>query len=165
MEEYNKRIGVFEDEIPYEVRMKYLISAYRKDLKRLEELSKYAKGLEEENVLLQHKLEKAKAGVVPSPDKDETIKQLQGEVKALKTQINLTFPKRVVKMRDLRKRITSLELYVRELQSLLMSKGIPYEEWRRRPSKLDALDIDHLNDYAIRSRKECLDTDYTDDPD
>ena len=37
--------------------MKHLIKSYRKDLKRLEELSQYAKGLEEENLLLQKKIE------------------------------------------------------------------------------------------------------------
>ena len=59
MEEQNRRrVSVFEDdEIPYEVRMKHLIKSYRKDLKRLEELSQYAKGLEEENLLLQKKIE------------------------------------------------------------------------------------------------------------
>ena len=159
MEEYQKRVGVFEDDIPYEVRMKYLIAAYRRDLRRLEELSSYAKGLEEENVLLQRRLEKAEAGVVDDPDKDATIKRLMSEIKALKTKITVTFPRRVVKMHDLRKRITHLEIYIRELQSLLMSKGIPYEQWKRRPSKLDGLDISKLDIYAVRSAKECRDLD------
>ncbi len=159
MEEYQKRVGVFEDDIPYEVRMKYLIAAYRKDLRRLEELSSYAKGLEEENVLLQKRLEKAEAGVVDDPDKDATIKRLMSEIKALKTKITVTFPRRVVKMHDLRRRITHLEIYIRELQSLLMSKGIPYEQWKRRPSKLDGLDISKLDIYAVRSAKECRDLD------
>lgn len=159
MEEYQKRVGVFEDDIPYEVRMKYLIAAYRKDLRRLEELSSYAKGLEEENVLLQRRLEKAEAGVVDDPDKDATIKRLMSEIKALKTKITVTFPRRMVKMHDLRKRITHLEIYIRELQSLLMSKGIPYEQWKRRPSKLDGLDISKLDIYAVRSAKECRDLD------
>lgn len=159
MEGYQKRVGVFEDDIPYEVRMKYLIAAYRKDLRRLEELSSYAKGLEEENVLLQKRLEKAEAGVVDDPDKDATIKRLMSEIKALKTKITVTFPRRVVKMHDLRRRITHLEIYIRELQSLLMSKGIPYEQWKRRPSKLDGLDISKLDIYAVRSAKECRDLD------
>ena len=159
MEEYQKRVGVFEDDIPYEVRMKYLIAAYRKDLRRLEELSSYPKCLEEENVLLQRRLEKAEAGVVDDPDKDATIKRLMSEIKALKTKITVTFPRRVVKMHDLRKRITHLEIYIRELQSLLMSKGIPYEQWKRRPSKLDGLDISKLDIYAVRSAKECRDLD------
>ena len=59
MEEQNwKKVSVFEDdEIPYEVRMKHLIEGYRRDLKRLDQLARYAKGLEEENLLLQKKIE------------------------------------------------------------------------------------------------------------
>ena len=45
---YTKKVTAFnDDDIPYEVRMKHIIEAYRKDLKRLEALEKYAKGLEE----------------------------------------------------------------------------------------------------------------------
>ncbi len=44
------------NELPYEVWMKYLIKAYRRDLARLEQLQRYAEGLEEENVVLQKKL-------------------------------------------------------------------------------------------------------------
>jgi hypothetical protein len=36
--------------------MKYLIKAYRRDLARLEQLQRYAEGLEEENVALLKKL-------------------------------------------------------------------------------------------------------------
>ena len=46
------------DDIPYEVWMKHLIKAYRRDLERLEQLQRYAEGLEEENVALQKKLAK-----------------------------------------------------------------------------------------------------------
>ena len=55
MDEKERRlVSVFEDdEIPYEVRMKHLIEGYRRDLKRLDQLARYAKGLEEENLLLQ----------------------------------------------------------------------------------------------------------------
>ncbi len=46
------------DDLPYEVWMKHLIKAYRRDLERLEQLQRYAEGLEEENVALQKKLAK-----------------------------------------------------------------------------------------------------------
>ncbi len=46
------------NDIPYEVWMKHLIKAYRRDLERLEQLQRYAEGLEEENVALQKKLAK-----------------------------------------------------------------------------------------------------------
>ena len=54
MEERDRKlVSVFDDdEIPYEVRMKHLIEGYRRDLKRLEKLERYAKGLEEDVVIV-----------------------------------------------------------------------------------------------------------------
>ena len=54
------------NDIPYEVWMKHLIKAYRRDLVRLEKLQRYAEGLEEENVTLQKKLAKL-ASIQPLP--------------------------------------------------------------------------------------------------
>lgn len=51
------------DELPYEVWMKFLIKAYRKDKVRLEQLQRYADGLEEENVALQKQLDKLKKAI------------------------------------------------------------------------------------------------------
>ena len=51
------------DELPYEVWMKFLIKAYRKDKVRLEQLQRYADGLEEENVALQKQLNKLKKSI------------------------------------------------------------------------------------------------------
>lgn len=58
-EQDRKKVSVFEDdEIPYEVRMKHLIEGYRRDLKRLDQLARYTKGLEEENITLQKQIAK-----------------------------------------------------------------------------------------------------------
>ena len=46
-----------QNDIPFEVRMKYIIQAYRKDKDKLERLQRYAEGLEEENVSLQKQLD------------------------------------------------------------------------------------------------------------
>lgn len=73
---YTKKVTAFnDDDIPYEVRMKHIIEAYRKDLKRLEALEKYAKGLEEENLLLQKKMEKTDAWLAEEPDRQVAIKK------------------------------------------------------------------------------------------
>ena len=42
---------------------KFLIKAYRKDKVRLEQLQRYADGLEEENVALQKQLDKLKKSI------------------------------------------------------------------------------------------------------
>ena len=70
-EQDRKKVSVFEDdEIPYEVRMKHLIEAYRKDITRLEQLTRYAKGLEEENVIIVN------SENIPSKIKSEKILRL-----------------------------------------------------------------------------------------
>lgn len=53
---YTKRVEAFNDDIPYEVRMKFILEAYIRDKKSLEDLKNYAKGLEEENCMLTKKL-------------------------------------------------------------------------------------------------------------
>ena len=79
---YTKKVSAFnDDDIPYEVRMKHIIEAYRKDLKRLEALEKYAKGLEEENLLLQKKMEKTDAWLAEEPDRQATIQKMHVEIK------------------------------------------------------------------------------------
>lgn len=77
MDEKERRlVSVFEDdEIPYEVRMKHLIEGYRRDLKRLDQLARYAKGLEEENLLLQKKIENTEKWIKSHPDKEELIRR------------------------------------------------------------------------------------------
>jgi hypothetical protein len=80
-ENKRKKVSVFEDdEIPYEVRMKHLIEGYRRDFKRLEQLEKYAKGLEEENLLLQKKIAKTEEWIKEHPDKEAIIKEKDLEI-------------------------------------------------------------------------------------
>ena len=90
-----------QDDIPYEVWMKHLIKAYRKDVVRLEQLKRYSEGLEEENVALQKKLEQQAVDKETSRKRKETIYDL----------------KRIVK---------SQEIYIGRLQLLLAEHDIPY---------------------------------------
>ena len=97
-----RRIHVIPaEDIPYEVRMKYILKAYRQDKKRLEQLQKYAKGLEEENIALQKQLEQQKV------DKE-------------------TSSKRKRKIFELTHITQSQEVYIGRLQLLLAEHGIPF---------------------------------------
>ena len=153
MEEQNRRhVSVFEDdEIPYEVRMKHLIKAYRKDLKRLEELSQYAKGLEEENMLLQKKIEKS--GTSEETSKEVIISRMKSEISQLKGALTKTFPKRVIQMRDARKKIISLQDYILSLQSLLTANGIAYEERQVKSSKAESINPVEMDIFAVRGHR------------
>lgn len=100
-EQDRKKVSVFEyDEIPYEVRMKHLIEGYRRDLKRLDQLARYAKGLEEENLLLQKKIENTEKWIKSHPDKEELIRKMDLEIRQLKGTLTKSYPKRVVEPHD-----------------------------------------------------------------
>lgn len=90
-----------QDEVPYEVWMKHILKAYRKDKERLEQLQRYAKGLEEENVALHKQIEQ----------QDE----LKGFSKRRKKEI-----------KDLRNIIIMQEKYIGRLQELLTEHRIPF---------------------------------------
>jgi hypothetical protein len=157
--QYTKKVKPEDDDIPYEVRMKHIIEAYRKDLKRLESLEKYAKGLEEENLLLQKKMEKTDAWLAEEPDRQVAIKKMQVEIKQLRGTLIKSFPKRVIQMRDIKKKVMSLEEYIRYLQRLLQQNDIPYDERKVNPSKSESIDFDSLDIYAVRGPHENYDSD------
>ena len=90
-----------EEDIPYEVRMKYIIKAYRQDKERLERLQRYAEGLEEENVALQKQLEQQKV------DKEASSKRKK-------------------KIFELTHLAQTQEAYIGRLQHLLVEHGIPF---------------------------------------
>ena len=157
MEEKKRRfVSVFEDdEIPYEVRMKHLIEGYRRDIKRLEALEKYSKGLEEENLLLQKKIEKDKRWIMEHPDKEALIKQMDLQIRSLKGTLIKSFPKRVVEMKHIKRKVRDIEEYSRYLQSLLDDNSIPYKERKPNPSpRVEEINIDDIDIYAVRNKKE-----------
>ena len=156
--QYTKKVKPEDDDIPYEVRMKHIIEAYRKDLKRLESLEKYAKGLEEENLQLQKKMEKTDAWLAEEPDRQAAIQKMQLEIKQLRGTLIKSFPKRVIQMRDIKKKVMSLEEYIRYLQTLLQQNDIPYEERKVNPSKSESIDFDSLDIFAVRGPKENYDS-------
>lgn len=157
MEEKKRRfVSVFEDdEIPYEVRMKHLIEGYRRDIKRLEALEKYSKGLEEENLLLQKKIEKNERWILEHPDKEALIKQMDLQIRSLKGTLVKSFPKRVIEMKYIKRKVRDIEEYSRYLQSLLDDNGIPYKERNPNPSpKVEEINIDDIDIYAVRGPNE-----------
>ena len=157
MDEKERRlVSVFEDdEIPYEVRMKHLIEGYRRDLKRLDQLARYAKGLEEENLLLQKKIENTEKWIKSHPDKEELIRKMDLEIRQLKGTLTKSYPKRVVELKYIKKKVRDIEDYMRYLQSLLDDNDISYEE--RKPNlspKVENLNIEDIDILAVRGPNE-----------
>ena len=114
-----------QDDIPYEVWMKHIIKAYRKDIIRLEQLQRYAEGLEEENVALQKKLEQQ------SVDKETSRKR-----------------KKIIY--DLKCVIKSQEIYIGRLQLLLAEHDIPYH-YKAPVNELEKSGIETDNILIVRN--------------
>ncbi len=164
MEEQERRkVGVFEDdEIPYEVRMKHLIEGYRRDMKRLDDLSRYARGLEEENLLLHKKIEKYKLWIMEHPDKEALIKEMDSEIRNLKGTLRKSFPRRVIELRHIKQKMRDMSDYILYLRSQLDANGIFYEEQKANPSpKVEELKIEDIDIYAVRGPNEKFEVEET----
>ena len=77
------------EDIPYEVRMKYIIDAYRKDQKKWEKVYAYAKHLEEEVIRLKNILMAngyADSGVVGDSEPAKVIRELKEKIKELREE-------------------------------------------------------------------------------
>lgn len=147
-----------QDEIPFEVRMKHLIEAYRKDIKRLEDLTRYAKGLEEENTLLQKTIKEYEGEMSEAKEKEDVFKAMSIKIKNLQGKLTKDFPKRVVKVAVLNQLIKNQKEYIKELQGILESNGISYPEMEQDPLTIEKnYDIEHLDIFAVRGENENYD--------
>ena len=160
-----------DEDIPYEVRMKYIIDAYRKDQEKWGKLVEYAKHLEGEVIRLKEILIAngyADSGIVgdSEPAKvirelKEKIKELEGKesvpkdvtaaltkIKQLEQQIE-SFPLRVYNSQSFRRIIKNQEQYIKELQALIDENEIIY--YPKEPeNKLEVEGVDKVVDEAVR---------------
>ena len=144
-----------QDDIPYEVRMKYIIEAYRKDIRKLEELSKYAQGLEEENTNLQKKMDGYDEWLKEVAGDKDFLEKIAMKIHSLQSYIKKAFPKRVVKTAVLNETIKGQKKYIKQLQELLDEHGIEYPERIRDPKeKESSYDIENLDIFAVRGDNE-----------
>ena len=159
------------EDIPYEVRMKYIIDAYRKDQKKWGKLYEYTKHLEGEVIRLKEILIAngyTDSGVVGDcePAKvinelKEKIKELEANkvipkdvtaalirIKQLENQIE-TFPLKVYKSQSFRDIIKSQEIYIKELQKLLDKNGVEYHP-KEAENQLEKNGVDKVVDESVR---------------
>lgn len=162
-----------DEDIPYEVRMKYIIDAYRKDQEKWSKLAEYAKHLEAEVIRLKNVLIKngyADPGVIDDVKPAQLIDELRKENKELKQKLNVmqqavndpdgiiklleermakTYPKRVHKMSSYKKVIKSQEDYIIALQKLLDENGIKYHE-KCPINDIEVSGADAIDENAVR---------------
>ena len=160
-----------DEEIPYEVRMKYIIDAYRKDQKKWGKLAEYAKHLEAEVLRLKEILISngyTDSGVVGDSEPAKVINELKEQLNQLKQElkekkINATnkkiermknlieeeYPLRKFKLRTLKVTIKSMNAYIEELQGLLDQNDIIYGPMDLADKKV-VDNIDNFDENAVR---------------
>lgn len=164
------KVILHNEDVPYEIRMKYIIDAYRKDQKKWGKLAAYAKHLEGEVVRLKEILITngyTDSGASADYDPAEVISKLQRKIKELgkihvpkevkpalvrirqlENQIG-TFPLKAYKAQSFSKLIKSQEIYIKELQALLDKNGVEYHP-KAEINKLEIDGVDKMVDELIR---------------
>ena len=160
-----------DEEIPYEVRMKYIIDAYRKDQKKWGKLAEYAKHLEAEVIRLKEILISngyTDSGVVGDSKPAKVINELKEQLNQLKQElkekkINATnkkiermkrlieeeYPLRKFKLRTFKVTIRNMQAYIEELQGLLDQNDIVYGPMDL-SDKIVVDNLDNFDETAIR---------------
>ena len=160
-----------DEEIPYEVRMKYIIDAYRKDQVKWGKLAEYAKHLEAEVIRLKEILISngyTDRGVVGDSKPAKVINELKEQLNQLKQElkekkINTTnkkiermkslieeeYPLRKFKLRTFKVTIRSMQAYIEELQGLLDQNDIVYGPMDL-SDKIVVDNLDNFDETAIR---------------
>ena len=160
-----------DKDIPYEVRMKYIIDAYRKDQKKWGKLAEYAKQLQAEvarlnKVISVNGLIDPGVGNVPRSAQvikalREKIYELNGRIKELEKSEGIindlqnkisTFPLRTYNSHSFKNIIRSQKKYIEQLQALLDENDIPYEP-RLPASNLEIEGVDEVVDSALEYMK------------
>ncbi len=168
-----------DQEIPYEVRMKYIIDAYRKDQKKMEKLVAYAKHLEGEVVRLKEILIEngyTDNAVLGDYEPNKELKELRAKVTQLETDkkrlmkilnnTNVTdlentistYPLKIYKAYLFKSIIGSQNDYINELQELLDKNDIPYA-LRLPVNNLERDGVDEIVEDAgmyLRMHKETI---------
>ena len=160
-----------DEEIPYEVRMKYIIDAYRKDQVKWGKMAEYAKHLEAEVIRLKEILISngyTDSGVVGDSEPAKVIKELKEQLDQLKKElkekkINATnkkiermkslieeeYPLRKFKLRTFKLAIRYMQAYIEELQGLLNQNDIAYGPMNPFDKKV-VDNIDNFDENAVR---------------
>ena len=106
-------------------------------------------------MILQKKIENTEKWIKSHPDKEELIRKMDLEIRQLKGTLTKSYPKRVVELKYIKKKVRDIEDYMRYLQSLLDDNDISYEERKPSPStKVEDLNIEDIDILAVRGPNE-----------
>ena len=142
MAKNNYRTDRPQDDIPEDIWIKNVLESYHKEHEELEALRTYAKGLEEENVLLSKEIDKYKKEERDNPDVFTRNKLLSEELLHLKELIEKTYPHRVFKLSSYKKTMEQQHKYLCQLEKLLDANGIEYHKMAKTIIEgIDSIDV------------------------
>lgn len=159
--------GRLQNVIPDEMMMKYVrmeLRDLRRELakaeKRIEETERYAKGLEEENMLLQTRINEYEALLEGVTDKRDFPSRIARKIAGLQDYIKKVFPKRAVKLSVLKRKIINQSAYISRLQALLRDNGLAYPPLEEDPQTIQGVGvINDLDVFAVRGKHERFESD------
>lgn len=139
-------------DVPYEVRMKYIIDAYRKDQEKWAKLAEYTKHLEGEvirlkEILIDNGYTDSGASEDWTPDKE--IADLKKKIKKLEEKIEIDYPQKKKQNINMKKVMTSQASFIVKLQYLLDKHGISYIT-PKPLRKITQEDIDNIDVDVVR---------------
>ena len=140
------------DDVPYEVRMKHIIQAYKKDQEKWAKLAVYAKHLEGEvirlkGILIDNGYTDSGSSEDYSPEME--ITKLKSKIKKLEDKIENVYPKKQKNLLKMKRVMSNQASYIVHLHYLLDKNGIPYIT--PKPIKqLKQEDIDAIDENAVR---------------
>jgi len=70
--------------------------------------------------------------IMEHPDKETLIKEMDLQIRNLKGTLTKAYPKRVIELKHIKRKVRDLEEYMQYLLALLNANGIIYEE--RKPN-------------------------------
>ena len=151
-----------QDNVPDEVMLKYISAELRDTKKRLEEAEqridaskRYANGLEEENMLLQEKVDLYESWMEGIPDKKNFLTNIAQKIEDMQDYIKRIFPKRVVEVVALKKKLIHQSFYISKLQAILDNNGLDYPKLEEVPTTIKGnYDINDLDVFAVRGKRE-----------
>ena len=151
-----------QDNVPDEVMLKYISAELRDTKKRLEEAEqridaskRYANGLEEENMLLQEKVELYESWMEGIPDKKNFLTKIAQKIEDMQDYIKRIFPKRVVEVVALKKKLIHQSFYISKLQAILDSNELDYPKPEEDLTTVKGnYDINDLDVFAVRGKRE-----------
>ena len=146
MAKYNYRTDRPQDEIPEEIWIQNVLESYHKEHEELKSLRSYAKGLEEENVELNKKLDKYLKEDRDNPEFFTMNKLLKEELERLKQIIETNYKVRVLKLSTYKKILQQQHQYLCRLEDLLDKNGIEYHKMAQQI----IVDADSIDVTAVR---------------